>query len=157
MTSSVSPEMTLAQAQDWLREQLPEGADCPCCTQLAKIYRRKINSSMAYALITFYRAHALCWGHAPSTGDISKLGGDWGQLRRWGLIEELTVPRDDGGRAGWWRVTEAGRLFVYRAHTVPKYVRLYDGKPMGFDGPEVDILDALGTKFNYYELMAGVW
>jgi hypothetical protein len=46
---------TLAEAQDWLRERLPDGAKCPCCTQFAKVYRRKINSAMAWQLIEAWR------------------------------------------------------------------------------------------------------
>lgn len=145
---------TLGDAKEWLRERLDEGAHCPLCTQMAKVYRRKLNTSMAAALIQFWRVHGRDWGHAPTTGTIARLGGDWAQLRMWGLTEELTEPREDGGRAGWWRLTELGVQFVANQFTVPKYVRLYDGRLMGHAGDQVTIVDALGDRFDYSELMA---
>ena len=43
------------------------GGTCPCCDQLAKVYRRPINSGMAVSLITMYRTARQEWQHIPTT------------------------------------------------------------------------------------------
>lgn len=150
----MNDQMTLSEAREWLRKQVDDGAKCPCCTQFSKVYRRKINAGMASGLITMYRTYGLAWGHVPSTADLSRLGGELARLRMWGLVEESPEPRDDGGRAGWWRVTAAGERFVRGQERVPKYARVYDGRCLGLDGDLVSVRDALGTRFDYDELMA---
>jgi hypothetical protein len=149
-----NPDMTLKEAQDILRTLLDEGHKCPCCTQMAKIYRRKVNSTMARTLITMYRAGADAkYVHTPSLpGDTHEAS----QLAWWGLAIEERVRRPDGGRAGWWHLTSAGVGFVEGRTTVPKYARIYDSRCLGLDGEHVDIRAALGDKFNYDELMAGI-
>lgn len=146
---------TLDEARDWLREHADDGAKCPCCTQLAKVYRRKVTSGMAQALIIMWTTHRRDWFYLP---DISRQwqGRDEANLRYFGLIEESHDRRPDGGRKGWWRVTRKGEEFVRGTGRVPKYARIYDGRCLGLDRSElVTIRDALGTKFDYDDLMAG--
>lgn len=151
MTTFAS-NVLLVQAKAWLRARIDEGARCPCCNQFAKVYKRKINSAMAKALIQFYRAGGTTqFIHGPTL-----LGGaraDEGKLRYWGLLEEETERRPDGGRAGYWRVTPVGELFVQGKSTVYKYARVYDGRCLGLVGDQVTIKDALADKFDYAELM----
>lgn len=153
---TLSPSTSIAQAKAWLRTQLDKGAECPVCTQHAKVYRRKINSGMARGLITMYRTYGAEWGHVPSTEGLSRLGGELARLRMWGLVEEATEKREDGGRAGWWRVTSLGVAFLRKGAVVPQYALIYDGRCLRLEGASVSIKDALGTKFSYEELMAGV-
>lgn len=147
--------MNLEEAQDELRRRLLEGeaVECPCCTQLAKIYRRKIHATMARHLILMYRADSDDgWFHMGTV-----LGGPYGdaaKLSYWNLIEEAPERRVDGGRAGWWRVTDRGRAFVERELVVPEYARIYDGRLLSYEGDGVRITDALGEKFDYGELMS---
>ena len=54
--------MSLGDAREWLRERVEHGARCPCCTQFAKVYERKLNSRMARQLITFWWED---WFHVP--------------------------------------------------------------------------------------------
>ena len=42
---------TVKEAKTFLRKNFDQGIDCPCCGQFVKKYKRKLNSSMAYALI----------------------------------------------------------------------------------------------------------
>lgn len=151
-----SDDMTLAEARDLLRTLVDDGHDCPVCTQLAKVYRRKINSGMARSLIEMYRVGgpALDWVHVPT--QIGARSREEGKLAYWGLVEEEHQERDDGGRAGYWRVTTKGVQFVSAQIKVPKYARVYDGRCLSLTGDEVTIREALGSKFNYDELMAGV-
>lgn len=147
-------DMPLGEARSVLRGLVDDGARCPCCTQLAKVYARKINSGQAAGLIRFYRnVGALRFAHLPTLG-LSSLGGEFARLRFWGLVEEEPVFRSDGGRAGYWRVTVAGEAFVLGRLEVQKYARIYDGRCLGLTGPPVSIVDALGDRFSYTELMA---
>lgn len=150
-------EMSLRAAKDWLRDQVFEGgAQCPCCGQYAKVYKRQINAGMARSLILMYRAGQEVeggWVYVPRVaGSRSR---EEGKLAYWGLVEESDEPREDGGRAGWWRVTGLGKAFVRDRHRVQKYALVYDGRVLGFEGPQIGILDALKTRFRYDELMLG--
>lgn len=151
--------MTLTEARDVLRELVDEGHECPCCRQFAKVYRRKISSSMAAAIIRLT--------HAAPAGEPVELVAvlehrqiaDTSKLRHWGLLEEVRGRREDGSdRVGVWIVTPAGRAFAANELTVTKYRYLYGGRLVFSDerdhGPHVSIIDCLGSRFNYSELMA---
>jgi hypothetical protein len=145
----------LGQLKAWLRAKADEGTTCPLCEQTVKVYRRKITSTMARSLIEMYRAAGKDWAHLPTV--ISSQRADEGKLAYWGLLEEEKVRRPDGGRAGYWRVTDLGELFIQGNLAVPKYARVYNGRCLSLVTTEkVTIKDALGTKFDYAELMAGV-
>jgi hypothetical protein len=120
------------------------------------MYKRRINAGAARGLITMYHLYGREWGHLPTTATLARLGGEFARLKLWGLVEEATEKREDGGRAGYWRITSRGELFLKGKISVPKYVKVYDGKGFGFEGDPVMIREALGTKFNYDELMRGV-
>lgn len=164
--SGLSGDASLAEAKEWLRAQLREGAPCPCCTQLAKVYRRKLNAGMARVLIRMFKKAGLDWTYLPHVdlqpGERRRAVGHSGEMcmtRYWGLIEGMPddVRREDGSsRVGWWRLTPRGADFVRGGLTVPKYALVYDGRCLGLEGDQVGIRDALGSKFNYAELMAGV-
>lgn len=143
----------LGDAREWLQRKIRNGGThCPCCNQFAKVYKRQINSVMARALITMYKHSGLSFVHAPTL--FERHTGDFGKLVYWDLIREATTPREDGGRAGWWRVTKTGRAFIRRKIEVPKYALIYDAGLLGFDESKwVDIQDCLGTRFNLSELM----
>jgi hypothetical protein len=142
---------TLDEARDRLREQLNEGAKCPCCTQFAKVYRRKINSGMARALVKMWDKAGMEWVYTPR---LCPWTHEVGQLSWWDLIEDSRDRRDDGGRAGWWRITSRGRRFVLNQSREPKYAHIYDGRLISLDNSEtVNIVEALGARFDYRALM----
>lgn len=146
--------MTLAEARNELRELVMEaGHKCPCCTQLAKVYRRKIHATMARSLILMWRAAGTDWVHVPTVaGDACEAG----KLRYWGLVEEEKATRPDGGRTGWWRVTDKGAAWIGDRTRVPKYAHIYDGRCLRVAGDPISITDALGDRFDYGELMGAV-
>lgn len=147
-------DMTLADAQAILRTLLDDGHKCPVCTQLCKVYKRKVHATMARTLIAMYRQGKRDWVYLP---DIPQKSRDSTGMAWWKLIEEENVVRPDGGRAGWWRVTEVGEKWLTEQIGIPKYAKVYDGRCLGYDRSEYQtIRDALGTRFNYDELMAGV-
>jgi len=162
---SANDETKLDEARAWLSARLDKGAECPCCSQLAKIYRRPINSSMAYVLILIERRfrEAQDWLHVPSY--LNELGlepkvaaairGDWAKLVHWGLLVEMPGERPDGStRVGFYKITESGIEFVRDNKRVPKYVYIYDGAVLPRECEEmVSIQDALAEKFDYSKLM----
>lgn len=156
MTELTVPDhVSLGEARDRLRQVVDEGAKCPCCTQMAKVYPRTIHATMARELITCYRNAGLKWFHLPTI--LGHNGGDVTKCRYWGLMEEeTTVKRPDGGRAGYWRVTDHGRAFIFGSVAIPKYARIFNSRCLRLDGNHVDIRDCLGKKFNYTELMADI-
>jgi hypothetical protein len=152
-------DWTLNDARQWLHDRVEDGAGCPCCEQLAKVYRRPIHRTMAIALILMHQAQPTGdWLYLPevlrSMG--RSRGGDEAKLSYWGFIQEEGGIREDGSnRAGWWRVTDRGRLFVHDGLSVPRHAVIYDGQLLGFAGESVSIRDALGNRFDYDQLMAG--
>lgn len=154
-TFTFGPDTTLGAAQDWLRRRIDDGASCPCCGQLAKVYRRKLTASIASVLIKMHYWAGADYAYLPN---LRSKGQDEVIARHWGLIEGMPdVRRDDGStRVGWWRLTALGRSFVLDQARVPKYARIYNNRLLNLDDAErVSIRDALGTSFNYDDLMAG--
>lgn len=149
------PDSTpLGVARDWTRKRAEDGVDCPVCTQRVQVYLRRLNSGMARSLIDIYRVAGRDWCHVPT--QIGARSREEGKLAYWQLLEESPVPRDDGGRAGWWQITAKGEAFVRMQIRVPSHARVYNGHCLGLKGDPITIADALGTKFNYNELMQGI-
>lgn len=158
---------SLTEAKRWLKDRLPDGAFCPCCEQLAKVYKRKLGSAMAFVLVLVDRHKGDEWIHIPSYINAQSLkpvwaaavrgGGDYAKLIHWGLLERApNQEREDGSdRAGYYKITSAGRKFVRNKIRVPRHIWFYDGEPLNREDDEtVSIGEALGDKFDYSELMA---
>src|SRR4029078_7026903 len=138
------PKMTLLDAKKWLRGRFGKGASCPCCNQFVKLYKRKLDTSMAYVLLLmecYFRGdQAAEWLHVPSY--ISEMvadnprravairGGDWAKMKLWGLIEEKPDLREDGSsRVGFWKLTPLGKQFAAKQVKVHSHVFVYNGEP----------------------------
>lgn len=151
-----SDGVTLGAARQWLRDQVrDEGAICPCCRQMAKVYKRSINATQARALIAAWKAVGRMDFHQPTI--LKELpGGDYAKLRFWGLIEDLQERREDGGRGGWWRITDLGEAWARGKIGVPRHAYVYNNQLLYLDDSEGEIMvrDALGEKFDYDELMS---
>jgi len=155
---------TMRKARKMLRDGLGDhGIICPCCQQLAKIYKRRLTASMAFALILIYRHFAATdpgvqgWVHVPKLLNghgVAAAGGDFAKLAAWKLIEERPGEREDGShRNGEWRITRRGQDFVRGVITVPAHCYFYNQKPIAFPPQETSIQAALGEKFRYDQLM----
>ena len=153
--SEVTGDMTLDQARVWLAERVNEGVRCPCCAQMAREYRRKLNQGMAAALVRMYMAHGTAWQLKTETlKGVGPAARDESLLRHWGLLEESQVRREDGGRAGWWRVTDKGEMFVLGHKSVNSHIVLYANEFRGYHGDLVTIYDCIDSAFSLAELMA---
>lgn len=133
-----------------------KGYNCPCCGQLCKRYFRKMNGNMCSVMITLFRKKR--FGFVPIEEFMRVNGfqrcGDFSYLVHWGMMEKMTGKRPDGSKNnGFYKLTDKGRQFVKQEITAPQTLVIYNGKVEGFEGPEISIIDALGKKFDYRELM----
>jgi hypothetical protein len=154
----------LDEASKWVKDNAPDGVICPCCQQVAKVYRRKLNRAMAYALIVLHRLHdeadEVGWLDVPRLlakhGLVTVLRSrEYQKLCYWGLLETKGEKREDGGKAGKYRFTAMGHMFVANKLAVPRHMLIYNGVVLEIDRSEmVTIREALGDKFGYDELMA---
>lgn len=140
----------LDDARDWVEERLDTGADCPCCGQHAQEYRRKLHATMAADLVRMTRRFGV--GRAFHVRDLGRHPGDFAKLALWGLIADTGDTRGDGGRAGYWKVTTNGARFVAGHLRVPKYVRLYAGRVIGWGDGQINVEEALAGRFDLREL-----
>ena len=129
------------------------GSCCPMCDQFAKVYTRSLNAKMAALLIQAYKKFGAHDFHITELEGASASGGEFARLRYWKLIEEKLNTDDSKRTSGVWRVTMRGFDFVHRLLRVQKYVLLYNGNLMGFEGDFVTIEDCLQDKFDYKVLM----
>ena len=156
--------ITLADAAAWVEANKKAGGVCPCCDQLARIYKRKLNSSMCAALILIRRAFRTQsdWLHVPeylsevAAHGVIVRGGDWAKMVHWRMIEAKhgELRKDGSPRNGFYKITQLGVDFVDRRVEVPEYVILYAERLLGVSEKMATIDKALGKRFNYAELMA---
>jgi len=147
----------LRETQEEFHQKLHEGDQltCPVCDQNCKVYKRKLNSGMAAALCWLVRVFDGGWIDVPSDAPRFVLRTkEYGTVRHWGLIEQR--PNDDNPskkESGLWMPTEEGIAFAKGQIRVPKHVYLYNNKPLQFSDEDTNIVEALGDKFDYAELM----
>lgn len=154
---TINEHTPLGQVREHLREHWHEGLACPACKQRVQLYRRKLNSGMAYALVVMWKRHGTRWQDKTVTlRGVGAAARDESLLRFWGLLEEDTRPREDGGRAGIWRVTLAGAEFVREQRRVQSHALVFDNVCYGLDGDPITIRQALGNRFNLDELLGGL-
>jgi len=148
---------TLKQAKDFLRENFDEGAKCPCCGQYVRKYKRKLNSSMARALVWIAGAST-----ASKNGwvDVPAKAPKWliktnqhPTLRWWGLLERMPNDESYKKHSGMWRPTKKGMSFALGEGKAPEYVLHYNNKVIEHSEKLVTISDAFGVKFSYEEMM----
>jgi len=152
--------MTLEEAKQEVIANRDEGITCPCCGQLAKVYKRLVYGSMAVDLIRLYQKHMFDddWNkyyHISKVRTVTAGGGDFAKFVYWGLVEEQQKDPDDLSKrtSGFWRITNIGKAFVEKKTQIMKYVIIYDSNVLRFEGDLVDIESCLRGKFNYQELM----
>lgn len=147
-----------------------EGTRCPCCDAYLKIYKRKINSTMARNLIAMYKLTirtGATWMHATEIGKEASIkkkgkvpypGMDIGHLQHWGLVAKAShqdgVNYRGGRTSGYWRITQKGKDYVCNKMTLPKYKHEFRQVVIRDSGDWVTIVDCLGEQFDYAELMS---
>jgi hypothetical protein len=152
MSSNTTNVVTLAGAREAVMTMRHTGLACPCCDQYARVYRRRLNASMVRALLCMYvEAGTTDYVHTPTL--LAGKRGEEARLSYWSLIRESDGERTDGGRRGWWRVTDRGELFLNGDITVPSHALVYNGRCLQLDGDPIGVRDALGSGFDLRELL----
>jgi hypothetical protein len=147
----------LSEAKKRFKKQIAEdGMHCPCCGRWGKVYKYKLNSTIARGLIWMYSV-------SPS-GDwvnIQERGPKWllrtkslSTAKHWGLIERLPNDSDEDVRhSGVWRLTARGIQFVKNRTLIEEHVFIFDDTIVKKSKDMASIIDCLGKKFSYQELM----
>jgi hypothetical protein len=162
--SQLMQEQRMSDGRAQVRANLDKGIICPCCNQFAKRYVRKMSSIIARWLIAFARASGgdpARWVHVREPGKLlggassAARSGDYAKARYWGLLEEKSDEPSAGekGSSGMWRLTPKGWSFVADRISVPERVLVFNNVPLEFQGADITIQTALGTNFNYKDLM----
>lgn len=147
-------EPTLTELRQRIRAHLVPGGGpmpCPVCDQRVQLYRRKLHSGMAWALVALYR-----WDqkHPGKSMDYRRLlhrgaSRDHGFLRYWDLAEA----DESKGFKGFWRITALGREFVEEKVRVPKAIYHFNWVCYEKTKGMTTIRYALGDKFDLDELL----
>jgi hypothetical protein len=149
---------TLAEARAYVAAGLDRGVDCPCCGQRAQRYLRRMYAANASWLIALVRKYEVTqdWVHIKDPA-LPSIGGDYGKCRWFGLI--VPAPHEIRGSnkksSGLWRPTHEGIEYVFGKRTIPRAVIVFNDRAEGFVGPQTSIIEALGRKFDWYQLMSG--
>lgn len=155
---------TVAEAKTRLMQEARDGTICPVCSSHVKIYRRPLNSGMAFSLICIYKACNAYPGQWLDVGNYCAkvhgfISGEHNKLVWWGLLEKkpLTASqRTNAAKAqNRYRITDKGRQFVEGQIFVLSHAIEYRSQVLEFDGDLVGIRDCLGKKHDYEELMKG--
>ena len=148
---------TIEEGKIYLKENFQKGTSCPCCGQFVKLYKRKLNSGMAFALINIYNRKTDDWMNVREYFRENNMrdNNDWTRLGIWKLIEERKGKPEHGGKTmGEWKITEKGKSFVCNKLRVPSHFNFFDNRLYGFSDTTTNIRQALGNKFSYEELMS---
>ena len=140
--------------------ELDEGPTCPCCSQIAKRYHRKLNSGCARWLVEAARLTLATGDHWVHTSDVikalrGKLSGTDGTalLTYYEMVSARRT--DEGDRIkGVWQVTPKGWAWIRGELLVPSHCVIYNAVCEGFEGDDVTLGDALREHFDLAELMA---
>lgn len=154
MAHRPGPLTPLGEARNYVVSRRPEGVQCPCCDQRVQEYRWSLYSTAINLLIALYKEGGT--DHFVETKKVKGKGqGDASRLRYFELAEQESTRRPDGGKSGFWRVTERGKAFLEGKPTIYKYVWVFNGERLRFEGPPVTIEECLGKPFHFDAMMAG--
>jgi len=145
-------EETVQEARERILENRLEGSKCPVCGSFVRVYARQISGKMGADLIALHNSGP---GVRHYSDFIDGHPGDFAKLRYWGLIRG--VENDDPTKrdSGSWELTGAGNSFIHNRLMIPRRLYVFRGTSLGPEDErdEVSIVDVLGVKFNYAELM----
>jgi len=135
-----------------------DGMTCTCCNQFVKLYRRKVNAQQARSLIWLCHAYNRKRDWIDLAREAPRFVIENRELPRlwyWGLVEQHREVPEGKRTSGLWRPLPPAGAYIWLRLSIPKYALIFDKTLYGFEGERLDIKAALGTKFDYYELMRG--
>jgi hypothetical protein len=145
---------SIERVRAYVSANAERGISCPCCDQLVKVYRRKLNANMTRFLCSLVRIY-LSRGRGSwiSFKDCEFDGRDYPCVAMWGLAE--TKGSEDSGKknSGLWRPTQKGIDFVLAGLRVPSHVHVLNNNVIGWSEETAGVRESLGSAFSYDELM----
>lgn len=146
-----------ARREFFIEYKTAGGAICPCCDRYGKLQPRLLNSGEAQCLIWLYRRSERDdhWNDRDSAPRHVLKCGEIAKLAHWGLaVQKPNVDDPKKKESGMWKITRRGRSFVLGRLKVWSHALVYNKTCWGFKKKKrVDILDALGERFDYEKLM----
>lgn len=136
-----------------------DGGKCPVCDRFGAVYDRKINESMAKALLWLYDRNTdlgvRTWIDVPNTAPASLLRtNQLSTLRWWGLVErQQPEPGSKTKHSGMWRITLKGADFVEGKLLVPLKVFTYAGEVVGFSDELTDYMSCHKVQFDIKDVI----
>jgi len=151
-------QTTLADARRHVRANWEEGVACPCCGLYVRLYKRKLNSSMARGLIAMHCAAGTNYINIYDGLPIANVAArQLPTTRYWKMVERPDVHKTDRNpRSGLYRLTSRGVDFVLNRIWAPRHVFVYNDRVRKIGDEHTCVTEALGDHFNYAELM-GLW
>lgn len=131
---------------------------CECCGHIKRTYTRAFNSNMAMCLIALvkHRINGFVKVEDFLLKNRYERCGDFSYLVHYNFLRRQGGLRDDQStRTGYYQITSAGIMFAEGKTTAKEYFRICENKFLGFDGKDINIIQALGKKFNYEKLIKG--
>lgn len=146
---------TISSAKAWLRTKMEDGAQCPCCEQNVKVYKRKLSKSHVQTMMEVLKRQTSQDGKWVYVPDIPQKSRDFATAQYFGLIEQMPGEREDGAKqTGWWSVTIKGVRFLQGEEMIIKYAHVYNGEVIEYSGMNgVDVGDVWGEYFNFREML----
>jgi hypothetical protein len=150
---------SLQEAVNWVDKNKDKGCVCPCCNQIAKIYKRKLIVNYVLGMFYLHKLHKKYpnrdYFHISELGVSNNYFSAFAQLKCWDLISEMEKPKDVKSKrtSGSWALTEKGNLFIEGKINVESHVYMYNASFLGYSDKKISITDAIGNKFNYEEMM----
>jgi len=153
-------DLTVSEARARLLWQCQAGkmVICPCCGGKVKKYKRKLNHINMRCLFWLVRRYFETGQPASPTQEgprhVANNGGELARLIHWGFIEPVYTPDTSKRCSGLWLPTKLGIDFAMGRTTAnAAYFVFINNTVTGVDRTQVTAQEALGTKFNYEELM----
>jgi len=130
----------------------PRDEYCPCCGTQIRVWKKAIISTAVASLV---RLVALYRGEPLHHDDFTVLLKDrnFSQLKLWGLITPAVNDDPMKRSSGRWSPTLRGVSFVRGEIKIEKYAVTKHNTLWRLDGPMVGIREALGSRFDYRELL----
>jgi hypothetical protein len=151
---------TLEEARDYVDRHREFGVVCPCCDQKVRLTPYRMDSSIAASLLWLVQTSPNHrpdgWVHVPTEApDWVITSRSYSKARFWGLLEKKPKTRFEKKKrtSGMWRPTQKGIDFIMGKIKIPSHVYTFNRVVKNVSAEDVDIYQALGTEFDYEELM----
>lgn len=152
-------ETTLGKAilDVWQKVMLEgKSVKCPCCQRKLQVYKRPLNTGMAYSLLWMHlkSGDQYPWIDVPKVAPVEIIKDrQFDKLEKWAFVKRKIRQGNQGKIAGLWCITEQGKAFAEGRLKAPSYAYIYLGEVLRFGEVKIDIVDALRPRYDYAQLM----